>query len=76
MTSDPTSRTRPTISWPGVTGYSALPHSLRAWWMSEWQMPANSISMSTSAGPVSRRRIVVFSSGASGAVAVTAATSM
>ncbi len=40
VTSVPTSRTTPAISWPGTIGNRALPHSSRAWWMSLWQMPA------------------------------------
>ena len=38
-TSAPTADTRPTISWPGTTGYIDGPHSLRAVWMSEWHTP-------------------------------------
>ena len=51
FTSAPTSTARPTISWPGTIGKVELPHSPRAWWMSEWQTPQNWISISTSFGP-------------------------
>ena len=50
FTSAPTRVTLPTISWPGTMGKMELPHSSRAWWMSEWQMPQNSMSMATSRG--------------------------
>ena len=40
LTSEPISATVPAISWPGTNGKMALPHSSRAVWMSEWQMPA------------------------------------
>ncbi len=63
-TSEPTSSTMPAISWPGTNGKLASPHSLRPVWMSEWQIPAKWILMSTSRGPRSRRSIVVFSKGA------------
>ena len=36
----------PAISWPGTIGKIAAPHSSRAWWMSEWQMPAYAMSIS------------------------------
>ena len=39
VTAEPTAVTRPMISWPGTMGKMASPHSPRAWWMSEWQMP-------------------------------------
>src|SRR5665647_3228983 len=47
------------VTYPLVTG----PHSPRAVWMSEWQMPAYLISMRTSCGPRSRRSMVVGASG-------------
>jgi hypothetical protein len=62
--------TRPTISWPGTMGKIDPPHSSRAWWMSEWQMPHHSMAISTSLLRGSRRSITV---GASGEVAVSAA---
>ena len=40
VTSEPTSVTVPTISWPTTCGYWIWPHSPRTVWMSEWQMPA------------------------------------
>ncbi len=64
VTSPPTSSTMPAISCPGTSGKWASPHSSRAVWMSEWQMPAKAILMRTSFGPRSRRSIVVFSKGA------------
>ena len=39
VTALPTAWTRPMISWPGTIGYFAGRQSLRAMWMSEWQMP-------------------------------------
>ena len=39
LTLSPMAATRPTISCPGTNGYWVLCHSLRAEWMSEWQMP-------------------------------------
>ena len=48
VTSEPTSVTMPTISWPGTTGKGWGPQSPLTVWMSEWQMPAYSISMRTS----------------------------
>src|SRR5690349_14621905 len=66
VTSAPTSATIPAISCPTTIGYGVGPHSLRAVWMSEWQMPAYLMSIRTSCGPTSRRSIVV---GASGSVA-------
>ena len=59
VTSAPTAATVPAISCPGTSGYIVLPRVLRAWSMSEWQMPAKAMSMSTSVGPGSRRSIVV-----------------
>ena len=70
VTSGPTSATSPAISCPTTIGYEIAPHSLRAVWMSEWQMPAYLISISTSCGPRSRRSIVI---GTNGCVALTAA---
>ena len=63
VTSEPTSVTMPTISWPGTTGKGWGPQSPLTVWMSEWQMPAYSISMRTSLGPTSRRSMVVGASG-------------
>ena len=40
VTSPPTSSTTPAISCPGTSGNVVAPHSSRAVWMSEWQMPA------------------------------------
>ena len=60
VTSEPTAVTTPAISWPGTTGYLGVPHSALTVWMSEWQMPANLMSMATSCGPGSRRVIVVL----------------
>ncbi|MNI45184.1 hypothetical protein D3C73_996000 [compost metagenome] len=59
VTSEPTSVTMPAISWPGANGYCCGPQSPRTVWISEWQMPANLISMWTSLGPTSRRSMVV-----------------
>ena len=69
VTSEPTSVTRPMISCPGTSGKSMGPHSSRTVWMSEWQIPANSISMRMSSGRRSRRSMVPFSSGAPEATA-------
>ena len=47
----PTLVTRPTISWPGTTGYTVgitSFHSLRTWCKSEWHTPQKSISICTS----------------------------
>ena len=55
LTLSPTALTRPTISWPGTNGYCVQPHSLRAEWMSEWQIPQYRMSMTTSSGRGSRR---------------------
>ena len=63
VTSEPTSETRPTISWPGTSGKGCGPQSPLTVWMSEWQMPAYSMSMSTSLAPTSRRSMVVGASG-------------
>ena len=64
-TSLPTCSTVPAISWPGTSGKCVLPpHSSRAVWMSEWQMPAKATLIRTSLGPRSRRSMVVFSNGA------------
>ena len=52
-------------SWPGTTGKLALPHSLLTVCRSEWQMPANLMSIDTSLAPTSRRSMVVLVSGAS-----------
>jgi hypothetical protein len=38
-------------------------HSSLTWWMSEWQIPQNLMSISTSCSPRSRRSIVVVSNG-------------
>ena len=73
VTSAPTSTTRPTISWPGTIGKVELPHSSRAWWMSEWQTPQNRISIRTSFGPVARRSMLKGASGARAEVAAYAA---
>ena len=40
VTSAPVSSTVPAISWPGTSGKMTFPHSPRAVWMSEWQIPA------------------------------------
>ena len=66
VTELPTSRTTPAISCPGTRGKVAGPHSSRAVWMSEWQIPAYWTSKSTSCGPGSRLVIVTFSNGAVG----------
>ena len=63
VTVGPTSATTPTISWPGTTGKGCGPQSPLTVWMSEWQMPAYSISMRTSFGPTSRRSMVVGARG-------------
>ena len=63
VTADPTSVTTPTISWPGTTGKGCRPQSPLTVWMSEWQMPAYSMLMSTSFGPTSRRSMVTGASG-------------
>src|SRR4051794_31302141 len=63
VTSAPTSATTPTISCPGTTGKGCGPQSPLTVWMSEWQMPAYSIRISTSLAPTSRRSIVVGASG-------------
>src|SRR5262245_57145670 len=65
VTCGPSSRARPTISWPGTIGNTELPHSPRAWWMSEWQTPQNRISIRTSLGPGARRSKLHGASGAS-----------
>jgi hypothetical protein len=69
FTCAPTSTTRPTISWPGTIGNEELPHSPRAWWMSEWQTPQNWISILTSSGPGARRSKLQEESGARADVA-------
>src|SRR6476660_3426652 len=63
LTSEPTSETMPAISWPGTMGNMAEPHSSRPWWMSEWQMPANLMSMTTSWARGARRSMVLRSKG-------------
>ena len=63
VTSAPTCWTVPTISWPGTTGKGCGPQSPLTVWMSEWQMPAYSIAISTSWAPTSRRSMVVGASG-------------
>jgi hypothetical protein len=63
VTAAPTSATTPTISCPGTTGKGCGPQSPLTVWMSEWQMPANSIAMRTSVGPTSRRSMVVGARG-------------
>ena len=70
VTAEPTSVTMPAISWPGASGYCCGPQSPRTVWMSEWQMPANLMSIRTSCGPTSRRSMVV---GTRGSVAEVAA---
>ena len=40
VTPDPISSTVPAISCPGTSGKWTSPHSARAVWMSEWQIPA------------------------------------
>src|SRR5450830_407504 len=55
VTLAPTALTLPTISWPGISEYTAMPHSLRAWWMSEWQTPQYRISIATSSARGLRR---------------------
>ncbi|MCY1436669.1 hypothetical protein D9M71_528000 [compost metagenome] len=70
VTLSPTAVTRPMISWPGISGYTAMPHSLRAWWMSEWHTPQYRISMATSSGRGLRRSKFM---GARGLVGVWAA---
>lgn len=74
VTPGPTSDTMPAISWPGTIGKMASPQPSRAWWMSEWQMPANLMSIRTSCSRTSRRSMVVRSSGALAAGAAYAAT--
>ena len=64
VTSEPTSATTPAISWPGTIGKMPSPQPSRTWWMSEWQMPANLMSIRTSCSPTARRSMVVRSSGA------------
>ncbi len=64
VTPGPTSDTTPAISWPGTIGKIASPQPSRTWWMSEWQIPANLMSISTSCSRTARRSIVVRSSGA------------
>ncbi len=56
--------TIPAISWPGTIGNSPRPQSASTWWMSEWQIPQNLMSIATSCSPSARRSIVVASSGA------------
>ena len=48
VTPGPTSVTMPAISWPGTIGKMPSPQPSRAWWMSEWQIPANLMSIRTS----------------------------
>src|SRR6202021_3899718 len=55
VTSEPTAVTTPAISWPGTIGYLGVHNSALTVWMSEWQMPANLMSMATSGGPGWRR---------------------
>src|ERR1700744_5307517 len=74
VTSGPTALTTPAISWPGTTGDLGVPHSAFTVWMSEWQIPANLMSMATSCGPGSRRVIVVLVSGLVAEVAAYAET--
>jgi hypothetical protein len=69
VTCGPTSTARPTISWPGTIGNAELPHSPRAWWMSEWHTPQNWISILTSRGPGKRRSKLQGASGARAEVA-------
>lgn len=64
VTPGPVSATIPAISWPGTIGKMPSPQPSRAWWMSEWQMPANLMSIRMSNSPTGRRSIVVRSSGA------------
>ena len=69
VTLEPTAVTMPTISWPGTIGKAELPHSLRAWWMSEWQTPQYLISITTSSSRGSRRSKVKGVSGFDASVA-------
>src|SRR4051794_33707900 len=69
VTPEPTAETMPTISWPGTMGYLALPHSLRTWWMSEWQMPEYLMSMTISSSLGARRSKVKGSRGLDASVA-------
>src|SRR5580704_6274995 len=65
FTALPVLATRPTISCPGTHGYTVgimFSHSLRTWCRSEWQTPQNKISICTSVGPGSRRRIAAGAS--------------
>ncbi len=64
VTPGPVRETTPAISCPGTIGKIALPQPSRTWWMSEWQMPAKAMSMTTSCSPGTRRSMVVRSSGA------------
>ena len=62
VTALPTACTRPMTSWPGTLGYWVGindAHSLRAVWMSEWQIPQYSTSSNTSFGPMARRWICI-----------------
>lgn len=74
VTPGPTSETMPAISWPGTIGKMASPQPSRAWWMSEWQIPANLMSIRTSNSRTARRSMVVRSRGALAAGAAYAAT--
>src|SRR5258708_20928625 len=61
VTTLPTFVTRPTISSPGTTGYTVgitSFHSLRTWCKSEWHTPQKNISICTSCGRGSRRRML------------------
>src|SRR5699024_8651179 len=62
------------ISWPGTSGYSRSPQSPVAVWISEWQMPAYSMSMEMSSARSSRRVMVRDSRGWAKAVTPQART--
>jgi len=54
VTAEPMALTTPATSWPGTMGYFELPHSLRAWWISEWHRPQYLTEMTTSSAFGSR----------------------
>ena len=58
VTSAPTARDDAGDLVPGHHREERRPHSSRAWWMSEWQMPAYAMSMRTSCSRSSRRSMV------------------
>ncbi len=74
-TAAPTRLTRPTISWPGTSGYFCAPHSPRVACTSEWQSPQNSMAISTSSSFGARRATVSGTRPLSLAVAPYAAAS-